>query len=205
MRLCSSTDEDVAWNRATYHAICTLSLLATLGSDTFGTQEIYYLFSVHIVFLLSPSKLQRVAKKAHLLSQLSISLFFYPLAPHCLIQADLPIRLQSPGQAGIRGAGGLGLSFTPAQALHTFAWKTQRGQMGLQRSRLAGRERDRQPPSGRPPPGAAGSRNSHYLDVFFEASPFRAGTISDAAGRRSRGRHVPRGFPSLKLARGGRV
>lgn len=63
------------------------------------------------------------------------------------------------------------------------------------------REGEQQPPSGQP--RAAGSRRAPYLDVFFEASPFRASPISDAAGRRRRSRHVPRGFPSRELARVG--
>lgn len=40
----------------------------------------------------------------------------------------------------------------------------------------------------------------HYLDVFFEPSPFWASPVSGAAGRRRRSCHVPRGLPSRKPA-----
>lgn len=36
----------------------------------------------------------------------------------------------------------------------------------------------------------------HYLDVFFEPSPFRASPVSGSASRRRRSCHVPRELPS---------
>lgn len=112
--------------------------------------------------------------------------------------------LQPPQRAEARGSPSLSLS--RQHKSYTLPREDSKGTGGVSAEPTSRpREREQQPPSGRRQSGAAGSRRAPYLDVFFEASPFRASTISDAAGRRRRSRHVPRGFPSLEHARVGRA
>lgn len=133
----------------------------------------------------------------------------YPLSPTlCLTRTDFP-----PCPAQLRAGRDPRPAGASAWPFHVSTSSTDFRVADSERSeggRLPRRAREQQPHSGRPSAGAggggaAGSRNSQYLDVFFEASPFRASSTSDAAGRRRRSRHVPRGFPSLKLVLEGTV
>lgn len=137
----------------------------------------YYLFSIHVVFLLSTSKLQRVAKEPICHSQFSNK----PIFRGCQwILASSPHREPRP-------AGALVCPFHASTRATPFPGKTQRGQAAFQRSRPLGPARENS--SHRPDAASPGLLAAGALHTWMFSSkpphsgpaPFRT-PLAGAAG-----------------------